>query len=551
MRSAFEAMLLRAEKTAKKIKAVATRAVSGPRGAYEPETADRGEARGLSTDAPASAADEIPETDLAPEVDEEEVFNELASLESAAPRSPSAPPSLSMAEPQGPKSATGAAVAAETKRAMLNGRLQTPLVISAFAVILFYGVFGTWAATAKLASGAPAEGVVSPIGSRKTVQHLEGGIIGEILAREGDAVVAGQPLIMLSQTQAQAGFDIFLDKRRTLAATVARLEAERDGQPSPEFPKFLTDAQSDPAVANILSAQMNLFETRTATQNGRESILSQRVLQLEEQIDGLEKQIASQTRQIELIDEEIADIEQLVSKGLERKSRLSGLERNKAEIDGERAQNQSAVAQSRQAIGEAQLQIINLKDNYRTEISEQLNAAITELSGIRQQMIASEDVLQRTVVTAPISGVVHNMRFNTLGGVIRPGEAVLDIVPAEEGLIIEARISPLDIDVVYQGLEAQVNLQAFSQRNLPLINGVVRSVSADALVDEATGESYFKANVAVDRAKLDDIEQKIGMEIDLVPGMPANVMIVTGHRTFLQYLIDPFSNSVRNSFRES
>ncbi|MEL7030118.1 MAG: HlyD family type I secretion periplasmic adaptor subunit, partial [Pseudomonadota bacterium] len=310
-------------------------------------------------------------------------------------------------------------------------------------------------------------------------------------------------------------------------------------------------AETDPEVEKLLKAQGNLFETRRRTLSGRGEILRQRIAQLDEEIVGLEAQIASQVEQIGLIDEEIVGVQDLVDKGLERTPRLLALKRQRAEIEGERAENAAAVARARQAIGETELQILNLDAEYQADIAEELNDARFRLAAVQKEMVASEDVLDRTTVTAPVAGVVVNKRFGTLGGVIAPGAPIMDIVPSEDDLIIEAQVSPLDIDVVYAGLEANVRLSAFSQRSLPQIVGAVRSISADALVDENSGRTYYKAEVEVARDELDRVEKKSGLDLTLTPGMPAEVLIVTGERTMLQYLMEPLTSSLRRSFRES
>jgi len=433
----------------------------------------------------------------------------------------------------------------------LGGVLQRPFIISAAAIFAFFGVFGGWAALAPLAGGAIAPGVVSPLGSRKTIQHLEGGIIEEMLVKDGDAVAAGQPLLVLARTRAEADFGVNLEQRRTLSATVARLEAEQQNAARVEYPAWLRGADADPEIARLLKAQTNLFETRRRTLEGREEILAQRILQLREEIVGLEAQIDSQVEQIDLIDQEIVGAQDLVDKGLERTPRLLALKRQRAEIEGERGENAAAVARARQAIGETELQILNLDAEFQSEVAERLNDARFRLAAVQKEMAASEDVLDRTTIVAPVAGVVVNKRFSTIGGVIPPGAAIMDIVPSEDDLIIEAQVSPLDIDVVSAGLEANVRLSAFSQRSMPQIVGTVRSVSADALTDENTGRTYYKAEVEVSREELARVEKKSGQDLTLTPGMPAEVLIVTGERTMLQYLMEPLTNSLRRSFRET
>ena len=435
--------------------------------------------------------------------------------------------------------------------APFSGVIDRPLKIGLAAILLFFGVFGGWAAFAPLAGGAVAQGVISPLGARRVVQHLEGGIIEEILVRNGDIVQAGDPLVVLSSTQAQAGFDIYKDRQYTLEAEIARLRAEQAGEAALTFPTTLTARRGEAAMAKILDAQKALFVSRRDTLAAQKDILGQRVKQLKEQIGGLRAQVAASDKQLGFIDDEIRDVRSLVEKGLAPKPRLLALHRSRAELEGRRAEDMSAIASAGQSIGEAELQMVNLNAESNANIADALSAAQTALAEIREQMVASGDVLDRTTILAPVSGAVINRHFATVGGVVRGGESILEIVPEADELIIEARISPLDIDVVHEGLGAQVALSAYAQRNLPRLSGTVRSVSADALTDAITGEPYFNAMIEVDRARLSEVALETGVDLELTPGMPAQVLVVTGHRTFLQYLLQPLLGSMRASFRET
>jgi HlyD family secretion protein/epimerase transport system membrane fusion protein len=413
---------------------------------------------------------------------------------------------------------------------------------------LFFGGLGWWAATAPLAGAAIAPGVVSPDGSRRTVQHLEGGIIRAILVQDGSLVRRGDPLIVLEDVQARAGFDVLQARFYTLAATRARLLAEQAGVASVRFPDRLIQATSDHAAAlEAMVAQRALFATRDKALDDRKGILGRRIGQLREEIAGLEAQIRADSRRIDLIDQEIEGVEQLYRKGLERKSRLLALQRGRADIEGNRAERRAGIARAEQAIGETELRII-AQDTSRLEaIGEEASRVQVELAEVEQRLAASRDVLERTVIMAPSEGTVVELRFRTPGGVIRPGEPLLDIVPQNEELLVDARISPRDIDSVRAGLGARIVLPAFAQRHMPQIEGRVRQVSADAMVDPQSGQRYFAIRVEVDRARLAALEP----EIRLTPGMPAEVYVVTGERTVLDYLLSPFYDSLRRAFRET
>jgi HlyD family secretion protein len=432
--------------------------------------------------------------------------------------------------------------------APLMHELRRPIRAGILLVALFFGGLGWWAANAPLAGAAIASGVVSPDGSRRTVQHLEGGIIRDILGQDGSMVRAGEPLILLEDVQARAGFDVLQTRFYTLAATQARLLAEQSAAASVRFPDWLIDATTaHPTALEAMVAQRAMFDARAKALAERKGILRQRIEQLREEIAGLEAQIGADSRQIVLIDEEIQGVEQLYRKGLERKARLLALQRARADIEGNRAERRARIARAEQAIGEAELQIIAQDTAQLEAINEEASRIQSELAEIEQRLAASRDVLERTVLPAPVDGTVVALRFRTPGGVIRPGEPVLEIVPDDEELLIDARLSPLDIDVVRAGLPARVVLPAFQQRNLPQIEGRVRQVAADASDDPQTGKRFFAVRIEIEPGQLAALEPAL----ELTPGMPAEVYITTGERTALDYLLSPFYDSLRRAFRET
>ena len=444
---------------------------------------------------------------------------------------------MTAADPSGPAEAAGRS----------GPRIRGSVLAGAIVVALFFGGLGGWAAFAPLAGAALAPGVVSPEGSRKTVQHLEGGIIGRILVDDGDVVAAGDPLVVLADTQARAAAQMLTTQYQHLAATYARLSAEQAAAERLAFPAWLSRVVAQNGNGDILAAERTLFASRQEARQAQRDILRQRIAQLGEQIVGLTAQIDAQTTQLALIGEEVAAVERLVAQGLERRPRLLALQRSEAEIAGARARNRAAIAEAEQAIGAAELEIIGVDTHHLDEVAGQLIAVQSELSSVGERLRAAEDVLARTIIAAPVAGTVVGLRFRTPGGVITAGAAILDIVPDEDDLLIDARVSPLDIDDVHLGLPAQVHLSAYRQRVLPRIDGVVRQLSADRLTDEATGEAYFLARVEVDRDTLAGLDA----DIALLPGMPADVMIMTTPRTALDYLLGPVLDSFRRSFRES
>ena len=410
--------------------------------------------------------------------------------------------------------------------------------------VLFVG-FGGWASVAPLASAAVAPGRIKTEGNRRTVQHLEGGIVRAILVREGERVAAGQTLLRLDPTQSNAATGMLRSQFASLAARDSRLSAERDRATSIHWAEYLVQNSDDAEVLNAITTQQSLFDTRARAYAGQREILARRIEQLGSEIESYRAQIRSQRDQLVLIEEEIASVQTLVDKGLERRPRLLGLQRQKAYLEGNRDQLAGQVAKSRQAIGETELQITQLEKDRDSEIATEQSEVRQNLSEVEERLRAGDFVLERHEITAPVAGRVVQLRFFTKGGVIRAGEPILEIVAEGERMIIESMVNPIDIDVVYPGLTAEVRLSAFHQRYLPMIHGTVENVSADAIVEERSGASYYKADIVVNPEELARLE-----DVVLVPGMPAEVLILTGERTALDYVTKPITKSFNRAFRE-
>lgn len=421
---------------------------------------------------------------------------------------------------------------------------RRPRVLGYAALFLLLAVLGGWSSTAPLASAAIAPAVVSPDGSRKTVQHLEGGIIEAIHVREGDFVIAGQKLVTLKATQARANYEELRERYVYLLAMEARLIAEQTGAETIEFPAELTTLGADESQST--RSEQDLFLSRRSTREGRERILGQRVKQLEEEIIGLGAVIAAESTQLDLIKQEIAGVKELYDKGLERLPRLLALQRSQAAIHAEQASHRAQIAQNKQQIGESEMQLLTMRQEDKERVNEELTKVRAGLAELRSQFPSRADILSRTVIEAPITGTVMNVRVTTESGVVGPGQPLLDIVPVEAKLIVDARVKPIDIDTVQPGMKARVLLTAYRQRNLLQIYGSLRSISADRLIDDRSGEAYFLAKVEVDQAELARLK-----DVRLMPGMPAEVMILTGERTLLDYFLREFLESVTKSFRES
>ncbi len=420
-----------------------------------------------------------------------------------------------------------------------------PVIVGLVILLVAVGGFGSWAALAPLSSAALAPGVVVVEGSRKTVQHLEGGIIKEILVTEGSTVEAGDVLARLDETGPKTLYDLYRGQYLASIALEARLIAERDLSEEIAFPSELLDERDDSKVADIIAGQNRLFDARRTSLRGQIDILKQRGTQYEEEVAGLNAQLAATKQQLALIRQELAIVKDLYEKGHETKRRMLALQRARAGLRGERGELQSDISRVKQRIGESELRIIDLQNSFQREVVAQLRDIQTNISELTGRIHAQKYTLQRLDIRAPQAGVVVGLKIHTTDGVIGPGMPILDIVPTGDRMIVEARVKPHDIDIVYAGLRAQVRLTAYKRRSTPMVYGHVIHVSADRFIDDHSGAAYYLAKIEVDPSSLALLDG-----VKLYPGMPADVMIETGQRTALEYMISPITNSVNRAFRE-
>ncbi|MEM1140473.1 MAG: HlyD family type I secretion periplasmic adaptor subunit [Pseudomonadota bacterium] len=422
-----------------------------------------------------------------------------------------------------------------------------PVLIVGLAVFLgFFGIGGLWATTAPLSSAAVVPGFVSPEGSRKTIQHLEGGIIAEVRVEEGDFVRQGDPLVVLQDIGAGADVKTLTGRLERLTARSLRLEAERAGAEEVIFDDPLLRSDERPDLVKLLADQRRQFTVRQESTQGQIEVLRSQIQQFGQQIEGYNQERRGVTRQSDLIQEEIVAVESLFRKGLEEKPRLLALKRRKAELDSLAGRLQAEMARAREAVNEAEIQIIAIRTERDRRVEEEFEQVDAERREVEEQLLKLDDILQRTEIRAPASGRVLNLAYRTPGGVVPPGGALLEIVPKDAELIIEGRLSPQDVDSVGEGFEAQVYFPSLPSRNQPRLSATVKYLSADKVEDQRTGEIYYKVWLEVpeaERAKIIDLAE-------LIPGMPAETYIFTGQQTLFEYLTSPLVNSVRRSFRE-
>ena len=405
--------------------------------------------------------------------------------------------------------------------------------------------FLLWAVSVPLSSAVITPGVVKVDTNRKAIQHLEGGIVEEIRVRDGDRVAAGEVLILLDGTRAVATLSVLESSQDAALAQDARLRAERDGRSSIEFPAILLSRGQDPSVAELLKSQRALFAARRASMTGEMEILSQQIDYLQQDITGLNAQLRSKERQKEIAGGELSDLRGLVSRGLSDKMRLLTLERELADLEGDRGELLSGIASANSQIAEKELRQLQIEKGLHEEVVSELRKLQMELLDLAERTNAARHTVEHTEIRAPVAGTVVDLRAHTEGGVVAAGETLLEIVPAADRLIVEAKVRPEDIEGVRVGLAAGVKFSALKQRSTPEVNGVVRYVAADIVEDPRSGVAYF-----VSRIEVSDEELKRLGGIRIQPGMFAEVFIRTGERTPAQYLLQPLLDSFRRAWRE-
>jgi HlyD family secretion protein len=413
-------------------------------------------------------------------------------------------------------------------------------------ILVFIVGLGIWSVLAPLKSAAMASGVIEPESSRKTIQHLEGGILRQILIKNGDVVMAGQILLELDDTKSRAERDSVMDQLWDAEGTHARLLAEQSSSDHVSFPQDLVAAaQQNLSVGVILTGQQKIFEARRRVMLAEIVINNERIAQLRQEIIGLGAQKAALTDRATISQQELDQVMELATKGLETKSRLFGLQRERADLDGQRGGVDAQISRAYQSINETQADLIKLQSDRLSEVAQGIRDAEGQILQLRERLRTIDDQLARTEIRAPADGVIMNLRVHTPGGVIGAGEPLVDLLPRADRLIISAHVRPEDINVVHAGLEAQVHLLPYNQRRVPMLRGSVEYVSADRLIDTQTGQPYFAATIRVTDERLSKMD-----DVELVAGMPAQAMIETGKSSVAFYAFRPLLDSFHRAFLE-
>lgn len=419
--------------------------------------------------------------------------------------------------------------------------MVAPVRIGFIIIFLVFGVFGFWSAFAPIDGASLAPGTVIVKSNKKLIQHLEGGIVKDILVQNGDFINAGDPILVLDDTQSMAQLEILRSQNIALTVSEARLIAQRDNLAQINYPGSLQ--QSETNVREEISAQNQIFAARRTAMNGEKEVLEQRIEQLHSRLEGLRALKDSKEALAESYAEELSDIEALLGQGFSDKTKLRAAERSYEILKGEVAELAASISSTEVQIGETRLQILQGDYDFQNEVASELSETQTRLKDVNERVLALQDIVSRAVVRSPAAGILNGMQIHTIGGVIGPGTPIAEVVPQADELIIEARLPIIDIDRVAIGQDAIIRFSSFNSKAVPTVMGKVLSISADAIIDPNTGASYYLTRIEVTPDSLADLGS-----LTLVPGMPAEAFIATGSRTFLQYTFKPFTNAMARSF---
>lgn len=423
--------------------------------------------------------------------------------------------------------------------------IRRHLTVGVSLCLILAGALGAWASTAQLAGAVIAHGTLVVASSVKKVQHPTGGVVGEIGVHEGDRVKVGDILMRLDPTQAKASHQIIVKEINELLARQAREVAEQMEADAIVFPDTLLNVADAAEIGSTLTGEKMLFQIRREARDGQKSQLRHKIAELHQEIDGYNEQIAAKDQQLVLIDQELVGVKDLLAKKLVAFTRVTSLERDKAALRGERGQFISSVASTTGKIAETELQILQVDQDMRSEVSRDLGDIRGKLSELAERRTAAEDQLARIDIRAPQDGFVHQLDVHTVGGVIKPGDTIMEIVPMDDELIVEARISPQDINDVFVGQEASLRFSGINQRTTPELNGSVSRVSADISQEARTGASYYSIRLTVNAGEFGRLEG-----IRPVPGMPVEAFVKTHDRTAMSYLVQPLTDQIARAFRE-
>lgn len=431
------------------------------------------------------------------------------------------------------------------KKKGARASIKSHLLLGLAIVLLLAGGLGGWASTVLISGALIAPGQIVVESNVKKVQHPTGGVVGEVRARDGDVVKAGDIVVRLDDTVTRANLAIVTKNLDAAQARAARLQAEQRGLAKVEFPPELLKRADDPDVKALLASETKLFDVRVNGRSGQKAQLKERIQQLNEEIEGLSAQEKAKDQEIALVQNELTGVRELYDKRLVQLSRLTQLERDSARLNGERAQYIASRAQAKGKITETELQIIQVDKDMVSEVSKDLRETNDKIGELIERKVTAEDQLRRVDIRAPQDGMVLQSTVHTVGGVVTAGDTLMLIVPQTDDLQVEAKVNPIDIDKLQVGQKTLLRLSAFNQRTTPELNGVVTRVSPDVTTDQRTGQSYYTIRVSMPPEEV----ARLG-EVKLIPGMPVEAFVQTGDRTMLSYLMKPLHDQLMRAFRE-
>ena len=429
----------------------------------------------------------------------------------------------------------------KTNKAAYDNYLLTGFILI-FALV---GGFALWAGLAPIQGAVIAPGSVVVEGKPKTLQHLDGGIVGEILVRDGDKVNAGDVLLRLDPTSLNANRDLLIKRLDEAKAFRARLIAERDGKSRIRWKRIFPDASHRPELAMIISDQTQLFETRRSSSQGQLEQLQKRLQQSEEQIDGFKSQSKANQSQLNIIIKELAGLRELFKDGYVSQTRILTLEREQAGLVGENSALNAEIARTKTVMSETEIEILQVTRSSQEDVLTELRIRESEISDLEEQLITASDQAGRVEVLAPVSGTIHNMAVTTLGGVVMPANPIMDIIPDTGRLIVESQVEPIYVDQIYPGQETTVRFSAFNQRTTPELNGKVKSVSPNTTIDPVSGFPFYTVRIEIPASEISRLNGLV-----LVPGMPAEAFMQTDKRTVINYLLKPAADQLSRAFKE-
>lgn len=428
----------------------------------------------------------------------------------------------------------------------LRRSIRNHIFVGGLGFLTLVGVFGGWAVGTEIVGAVIAQGSLVVETSLKKVQHPVGGVVSELAVRDGDRVKAGDVVMRIDATMTKANLAIIVKSLDQFTARKARLESERDRAGRVIFPQTLLDRAGDGEVLAMMNAEQRLYENRKAVRESKKRQLEQRVRQLRDEISGMEAERAANFREQGMVDEELLRFRSLHERGLMEKSRLSTLERQATDIDGDIGRLMAGIAGVEAKISETALQILQIDEQWSEEVGSDLREMDARIGEYVERRVAAEDQLKRVDILAPQDGVVHQLSVHTIGGVVAPGEQIMMIVPEVDKLVVEVKVAPQDIDQIYYGQLTNLRFSAFNQKTTPEITGTVERISADVTVDQRTGTSFYLVRVATSQEQI----KRLG-EFSLMPGMPVEAFITTGERSVWSYFLKPLIDQANRTFREA